>query len=76
MLSRAVWERFGQIWACDSSLEPLRLPYEQVMGEICFARRAPAVCENVFRSLYKNGDAWTDLAVQYVVGTVLVNKNQ
>ena len=25
-------------WACDSSLEPSWLPYEQSMGEICFAR--------------------------------------
>ena len=38
VLSPLVSAPRGRIWACDSSLEPLSLPYEQSMGEIRFAR--------------------------------------
>ena len=35
---RPISEPFARIWACDISFEPHRPPYEQVMGEIRFAR--------------------------------------
>ena len=46
-------EMRGPIWPCDTSLEPPRLPYDQVMGTNRFARAARPQCAKMCFLLHK-----------------------